>query len=107
MFVSAKIHAILLTDLAVERAKRASAEASVTVLVTQMDFLRLRVNQLEAERAMLLQSVTKLPMPVPQLVMTTPREAPQPIRDFFTDLGDEAAKAMGIEHNPDGTLKVQ
>ena len=94
MLVSAKIHAKALESLAVERAKRESAESVLKILATQMDFLRIRVNQLEAERAVLLQSITKLPMPVANLVMTPTQPDPQnsmPYNDWFTDLGTEDA----------------
>ena len=91
MLVSAKIHAKSLESLAVERAKRESAESVIKILATQMEFLRIRVNQLEAERAVLLQSITKLPMPVASLVMAPTKSAPIPYSDFFTDLGTEDA----------------
>ena len=91
MLVSAKIHAKALESLAVERAKRESAESVLKILAAQMDFLRIRVNQLEAERAVLLQSITKLPMPVASLVMTPTKPEPAPYSDFFTDQSPEDA----------------
>ena len=91
MFVSAKIHAKALQDLAVERAKRESTDAALKILATQMNFLCIRVNQLEAERAVLLQATTKLHFPVPSLVTAPTRTEPVAYSDFFTDLSTEDA----------------
>jgi hypothetical protein len=81
----------LLMDLAVERAKRESAEATVKLVATHAEFLRVRVNQLEVERTYLLQSLTKLPIPVPQL-RPTPS---QPLSDIFADL-EEPSGASSV-----------
>ena len=68
MFVTARVHIATLEALATERAKREVLSVATASLQTQVDWLYLRVNQLEKERAILFRQVTHLPIPVPEIV---------------------------------------
>ena len=68
MFVSVKLHIAALSELAAERAKREVLSHANASLQTQVEWLYLRINQLEKERAILFREVTQLPLPVPEIV---------------------------------------
>ena len=93
-------------------AQTAVLTAQVASLTTTADWLRVRVNQLEHERATLFQAVTKLPMNVPSIRPTEPYAAssappPATLRDMaalFDDVGDTLARELGIDHDADGRL---
>lgn len=82
------------------------------VLQTILDWVRMRVNQLEKERAVLLFNTTKLSFPVPEMAKidipvathATPQDNADATAPSFDDPGDEIAAKMGISHRPDGTL---
>lgn len=82
------------------------------------DWLRVRVNQLERERALLLQRALAVPIEAPELL----REAPQmlPPRDVqsanglpniagvdFEDIGDELAQSLGVFHDHEGRIRYR
>jgi hypothetical protein len=74
------------------------------VLQVQLDFMRLRVNQLEMERAALMQQVTGVNVPVPQIVSTVTQPSPQDMASamsaHFQDVGDDEAKRQGLMIDP-------
>jgi len=67
MFVSAKVHAALMTELAVERTKRELLTTENAGLKMQAKLQWVRIAQLEKERAILFREVTHLPIPVPEI----------------------------------------
>lgn len=91
-------------------AQTAVLAAQVASLTSTVDWLRVRVNQLEHERATLFQAVTKLPMSVPSIRPADPyaaSSAPNTRPDMaalFEDVGDELARTLGIDHDADGRL---
>ena len=89
--------------VAIERAHCLS-EQNKAHLVTQ-DFLRLRVNQLEKERAILLRHVTTIGIPVPQIEETPPSRVDYGEMPSFEDVGDDEALRLGVSHNPDGSIR--
>jgi hypothetical protein len=73
-----------------------------------IDWMRHRINALEKERAILLQKVAGVSLPVPEIVPTRPGTMSTP-PDFvslpsFEDVGDEEAARLGIKHEPDGSV---
>ena len=68
MLVSATLHNQIREELAGERAKREIMSQTCASQQTQIEWLYLRVNQLEKERAILFREVTQLPIPVPEIV---------------------------------------
>lgn len=81
------------------------AEQNKALQVT-LDWLRVRVTQLELERAQLLFNYTGVKVPTPTIQTT---DAPESFHrvPHFNDIGDEEANRMGISHNPDGTLRYE
>lgn len=77
-------------------------------LFTMNDWLRIRTEALERNNAILIETYMGVKM---EVARTRPVEEFQ-VRaseiggaTIFEDMGDEAAKVMGVEWTPDGTLK--
>jgi hypothetical protein len=94
-------------------------ERQNATLQTSVQWLQATVNQLQAERAILLERVLGLNLPVPTIVQTpgtpesarhnqrTQRHVDEPAEPFdlvaaFEDMGDEDAKKHGVDLTPDG-----
>lgn len=92
-------------DLAAEAGKREILSRQVAVQDTMIEFLCSRVNQLEAERALMLRHLTNVDIPVPSL---RPRPVPADALDMTAALGssifeDDPAHAPAGWH-ADGTV---
>lgn len=107
MFISRKHY----DDLRLEWAKN-HEEARVlaqqnTALQVSLDWMRVRVNQVETERAQLLFLYTGVKVPVPTIA-PAPQENPHAMLGaavHFDDVGDEEASKLGLSWNSDGTVK--
>jgi len=71
-FVSLAVHQAVREELAAERATNAERAHALDFAQAHVEFLMLRVNQLEKERAILFREVTHLPIPVPEMVYGNP-----------------------------------
>ena len=96
-------------DLRLDVAKH-SAECQVlqqqnTALMTTLDWLRVRVTQLEMERAQLLWNYTGVKVPVPEIVRTD-GVASSPMTQIpnFNDMGDVEAAKLGVGWDSNGEL---
>lgn len=72
-----------------------------------IDWLMVRVTQVEKERAQLFERYTGIKLAVPEITRapeTRPHAFDSPVS--FQDIGDAAAGAEGLGWNDDGTLKV-
>lgn len=74
-----------------------------------IDWMRHRINALEKERAILLNKVAGVHIPVPEIVPTRPGTLSRDLPDFdslpsFEDVGDQEAARLGIKHAEDGSL---
>ena len=93
----------LIVEVAGAAAEAAAIREQNKVLQVQLDFMRHRVNQLELERAMLLQKVSGIAIPVPELV---PQAKQLDVRELlqampsFEDIGDNEAAKLGIRTDP-------
>ena len=96
-------------DLRLDAAKR-STECLVlqqqnSTLVTTLDWLRVRVTQLEMERAQLLWRYTGVKVPVPEIVKTdSVASNPMTQTPNFNDVGDAEAAKLGISWDENGEL---
>lgn len=91
-------------------AVRAQLDRHNTALEASLDWMRVRLTQLEHERAQLIYQLLGIKVPVPEIA-----QAPKPSRTgfdsplnetiSFEDVGDEVAAKLGISHNADGTLR--
>lgn len=93
-------------ELTLRQHESATLREQNKILETNLNWMRVRVNQLEKERAQLLYHITEIKIPVPEIKIP---EMPRSGDVFnalpsFEDMGDEEAKAEGIRHAPDGTL---
>ncbi len=71
-FVSVSVHNQVREELAAARAVLDERAHALDFATAQVEFLMLRVNQLEKERAILFREVTSLPIPVPEIVYGNP-----------------------------------
>lgn len=100
-------------DLRLENAKlqgicqeQARANAS---LQSSFDWLRVRVTQLERERAQLINNYMGIKVEVPEIeVVAKDKRGAESLSNaaasFFTDMGDEEALKQGISWNEEGEL---
>lgn len=93
-------------DLRLEWAKT-HEEATVlnrnyTALMTTMDWLRVRVTQLEQERAQLLFNYTGVKVPTPRIEREHAAEVAHP--PHFDDIGDAEAARLGITWDEAGNV---
>ena len=100
-------------------------EHNYTALMTTLDWLRVRVTQLEMERAQMLYNYTGVKVPTPVIARTSegteewrgasalpPRKSQMNGPEGaiaglpnFEDVGDAEAARLGIDWNPDGTVR--
>jgi len=81
-------------ELAIVRAARQSLETQLVTTQANFEWIRLRVNALEIERAQLLQKAYGIHTAVPEIVRTSKDTS---IDNFsFDDMGDEMAKTLGL-----------
>jgi len=113
MFVSTGVYQAALQELAVERAKRETLTESLRVLAVQLDFMRLRCNQLERERAILFKHITNLSIPVPEVIASDiaaniavdrMRQSSTPLDALFSDMGDAEAQRQQISWDDEGKV---
>ena len=83
-------------ELSAIRAERDILKVQVNVANNHFDWLRLRINQLEIERAQLLEKATGIKTAIPEIVRT-PSNIDTMLNNFsFEDVGNEAAKKLGL-----------
>ena len=78
-----------------------------TTLTTTLDWLRVRVTQLEMERAQLLYNYTGIKVATPVITKTepTPHGAnPMMPSSYFNDVGDAEAAKLGVSWDDNGEL---
>ena len=86
----------LRTEVLALRAERDVLKTQLTAANANFDWLRLRVNQLEHERAALLEKAAGIKTVVPEIVRT-PSQMDSMINAFsFDDVGEEMAKRLGL-----------
>lgn len=97
----------LLQDHSVAVGRAAAIEQQNTKLHATMDWMRLRLNQLEHERSVLVENYMGVKIPAP----TIERAEAAPIGSAilnevpsFEDMGDDAASAAGIAWDDTGRL---
>lgn len=80
-------------------------------LEVSCDWLRVRLTQLEHERAQLIYQLLGVKVPVPEIERApAPRVTAESILNStvsFADLGETEAAKLGIFHNPDGTIRYE
>jgi len=76
-------------------------------LQTTLDWFRVRISQLEHERAQLLFNYTGVKVAVPSIERAPNSDVAQALQSVqgFDDVGDADAAKLGIGWNADGTLR--
>ncbi len=114
--------AMLMEMLSAERERTARAEGQLDLAHEQLaiaqnnfEWARVRLNQIEAERAQLM--TTLLRVPIQPVTIERPAEPasapaagagiPMGIGFDFEDVGDEAAEALGISHDAAGGVRYR
>lgn len=82
-------------DLAIARAENRILKDELAAVKSNNDWFRVKCNQLELERAQLLEKAYGVRVPVPEIARSTP-----PMMQFdqslFEDLGDKKAQELGL-----------
>ena len=91
---------------------KANTEARVLseqnrALQTTLDWFRVRITQLEMERAQLLFNYTGVKVPTPSIEPAPDDQHPLHGVAHFNDMGDDEATKHGVGWNPDGTLSFR
>ncbi len=87
---------VLKTNVAAKETEIASLKLQNATSNNHFDWLRLRVNQLEQERAQLVEKAYGIKIAVPEVVRQPAANALQLNSTLFEDLGDENAKTLGL-----------
>jgi len=95
--VNAELVRNLQADLAVARAERDLLKQEMISIKVNADWFRVKVNDLEAQNKQLLQKAYNITVPVPEIVRDTRMTESLP-HSFspFEDMGDEAARTLGL-----------
>ena len=76
------------------RAERDALKAENATLKINFDWLRMKVNQLERERAQLIEKAYNITLPAPELTRHVAADVPDAFS--FEDIGDDLAKRLGM-----------
>jgi hypothetical protein len=82
-------------EIATLRIERDLLKSELLTTKANFDWLRIRSNALEAERAQLLEKAYNIRIPVPEIVRTPTRPL-EMNQDLFNDMGDSEAKIHGL-----------
>ena len=107
MFVSDKVIGIfqiakdtvdaLREDLAVVRAERDLFKQELQKAQIQFDWIRVKVNGLEAENKALIQKAYNINLPVPEIIRAPKLDPTYDPHNFsFEDLGEDTARTLGM-----------
>lgn len=93
--ISQETFTTLKTEVAALRAERDALLRENITTKANFDWLRIKCNQLELERAQLLKRAYNVDVAVPEIVRT-PSKQPELNVSLFEDMGDDAAKTLGL-----------
>lgn len=106
MWISKQSFERLLNDAAKAQGVAQTLERENTALHTTLDWMRVRVEQVERERAILIKNYTGVEVPTPAIKRVEPDHLDHmnaPVN--YDDIGDDAAAKLGIGWNADGTIR--
>ena len=82
-------------ELAAVKAERDLLKSQLQATQINLDWIRVQVNTLQLERAVLMEKAYKIQVPVPEVRRAMPADFP--MQHFsFEDVGDETAKQLGL-----------
>lgn len=83
-------------ELSVARAERELLKLQLANSENHFNWLRVRVNSLEIERAQLIEKAYGIKIPVPEITKPQLPIQQEITPDIFTDMGDDLAKTLGL-----------
>jgi hypothetical protein len=83
-------------EVEVLKTERDALKLANAVSQNHFDWLRVRVNQLENERAQLIKKAYNIDIPVPEVVRQPAANVLELNSNLFEDLGEENAKTLGL-----------
>lgn len=87
----------LRTKLAAAEAENSTLKTQLAVAQTNFDWLRIKVNSLEFEKAALIERAYNIKLPAPEITRTPVVGSEPSTIDFsYDDIGDELAKKFGL-----------
>lgn len=108
MWISRATFDALNTERLTATAEARTLAAQNDKLTITMDWMRMRLEQVERERAHLLKTYMGVAATVPEFVKPEPsQEDVIGGANVFNDIGDDQAKALGVGWNGDGSVTKQ
>lgn len=104
MWIDRNIYDTLRIENAHLRGELRALESRTTAHDTTLDWFRVRVTQLEMERAQLLFNYTGVKIPTPVIQRTNTDDPPMTKVPNFNDMGDAAAAKLGVSWDENGEL---
>lgn len=106
MIISRKVYEDLQLALVTARAEAQAVTNASRALETSLDWLRVRVTQLEKERQAMVHTFYGVKIPVPEIAKAPDPFASHPFNETFSFAGmsDAEAEAEGITHDADGHI---
>lgn len=106
MWLNRKVYDDLRDKLVGAEAEARGQAAALITVQANLDFMRVRLNQLEQERAILIERMFGVKVPVPQIEKARDPFEKNPFNEVFSfnGLDDNAAAALGISHDNEGKL---
>lgn len=106
MWISRKIYDDLRDSLVTAEAEERAQTGAMRTLQANFDFMTLRLNQLERERAIMIERMFGVKVPVPEIERApNPFDAHKFNETFsFNGLDDTQAAELGISHDAEGKL---
>ncbi len=97
----------LVSQAAVAKGELASLQARFAAQDAMVDWFRIRLTQLEKERAIMVKNYTGVVLETPVFAKEPEKPLDQVLGEVstFDDVGDEIAAKMGIGWRADGTLE--
>lgn len=109
MFINRDIYEQLRNQKDALYAAYTEQAARIAAQQTTIDWLMVRVTQVEKERAQLFERYTGVRLAIPEITREADTKPTDRSFDFpvsFNDIGDAEAASQGLGWNDDGTLKV-
>ena len=109
MWIRRSDYDALITELAGFRAENREKTATLAAIQTTLDWARVRLSQVEHERAQLLFNYTGVKIMTPSIEPAKPSPSMQDILSqlpSFDDVGDAEARRLGVGWDEQGNLKA-
>ena len=109
MWIERKLFMDLIQKESVARGELSALQTRFAAQDSMVDWFRIRLTQLEKERAQMILKLYGVVIESPVLAKEPERPLDQVLGEVstFDDVGDEIAQKLGINWKPDGTLQYE